>query len=283
MKPTVDSPIQKPTESVGFWARLFGRSPQAPKLMDANIVFASDVGCIRTNNEDSFGYVVPAEMPPRLSPGLVAVVADGMGGHACGEYASRLAVDFTIDAYKRSKKSPEAALSSAVTEANNGVFRESRKDKEKENMGTTVTAIAIVSKNLYLAHVGDSRLYLVRNGKAYQLSTDHTVINEWLAKGMIDPAEARTHPDRNVLSRAVGTKPHVEVESWPEPMQLRGGDCLLLCSDGLHDLVNDDEIGTYVQESPSGACDALVSLAKSRGAPDNVTVGVVQVGNGANG
>jgi protein phosphatase len=145
-------------------------------------------------------------------------------------------------------------------------------------MGTTCTALALQNGSAISAHVGDSRLYLVRNGKITLQTEDHSVVREMVKTGLISDEEARRHPDKNLILRAMGRHPDIEVAMWREPLAVREGDQFLLCSDGLSDLVSDEEMKEAVLLKPlHAACESLVALAKERGGHDNVTVGIVSV------
>ena len=249
--------------------------PQKAPLQEPEAVLLSDQGCHRTNNQDSGKIVYPTN-GARGNRALLVVVADGMGGHNAGEVASQTAVDTIAEVYERALGTPGEALDQAFHEANRNILELATRNEEMAGMGTTCTALAIVGNEAWAAHVGDSRLYLVRSNSIYQLSEDHTVIQELVRQGLLTSEAAEHHEDRNVLLRAVGTKPELSIMRWPEPMDVRQGDAFLLCSDGLHDLVNDSEIMAVVKSArPNEACQKLVRMAKERGGYDNITVAVV--------
>ena len=238
----------------------------------------TDKGCVREINEDSGRLVRPNDARLLAERGLLLVVADGLGGHSAGEVASQMAVDLISRLYYQSKGDAHAALRDAVAEANRRIFAAAAADDAKRGMGTTCTALAIRGGEASVAHVGDSRCYMVRGGDIYQLTEDHSAVMEMVRHGLISKEEARTHEDKNVILRALGTTPEVEV-AMAEPFAVRKGDRLLLCSDGLHDLVTDEEIGQVLAgaEDLHAACQQLIELAKSRGGHDNITVGIVGV------
>ncbi|HEV2861361.1 MAG TPA: Stp1/IreP family PP2C-type Ser/Thr phosphatase [Pyrinomonadaceae bacterium] len=238
----------------------------------------TDKGCVREINEDSGRLVRPNDARLLRERGLLLVVADGMGGHSAGEVASQMAVDIISRLYYQSQGDAHAALRDAVSEANRRIFSAAAADESKHGMGTTCTALAIRGGEALVAHVGDSRCYMVRGGDIYQLTEDHSAVMEMVRHGLITKEEARTHEDKNVILRALGTTPEVEV-AMAEPFAVREGDRLLLCSDGLHDLVVDDEIGQVLAgaEDLHAAGQQLIELAKSRGGHDNITVGIVGV------
>jgi serine/threonine protein phosphatase PrpC len=163
-------------------------------------------------------------------------------------------------------------------EANRRIHEAAAADESKHGMGTTCTALALCQGRAHAAHVGDSRLYMLRAGQLYQLSEDHSAVNEMVKLGIITKEQARTHEDKNVILRALGTTPEVEV-SGLEPFAVREGDRYLLCSDGLHDLVLEDEIASILSETEDihSAGERLIALAKERGGHDNITVGLAGV------
>ena len=238
----------------------------------------TDKGCVREINEDSGRMVRPNDPALLASKGTLVVVADGMGGHSAGEVASQMAADVVSRLYYETRGEPGAALKRAVEEANRRIHEAAAEDSAKHGMGTTCTALALCGGRAYAAHVGDSRLYMLRAGKLYQLSEDHSAVNEMVKLGIITKEQARTHEDKNVILRALGTTPDVEV-SVLEPFAVREGDRYLLCSDGLHDLVLEDEIASILSESEDihAAGERLIALAKERGGHDNITVGILAI------
>ena len=232
----------------------------------------SDVGRYRSGNEDSY-----------FCGRTVFAVADGLGGHQGGEVASAAAVEplAALDGHDFGDATQAAeALARAIGAANQAILRRGRADPELWGMGTTVTAAAAAAAGrvLQLAHVGDSRAYLLREGALRQLTTDHTVVAEAVERGLLTRREAAIHPQRGVLTRAVGLDPDVRVD-LPEPLELAPGDQVLLCSDGLTEVVDDDRIAAVLAEHADGddACGALVAAANRGGGPDNVTVVLLRV------
>jgi len=238
----------------------------------------TDKGCVREMNEDSGRLVRPNDPAQHAARGVLLIVADGMGGHSAGEVASQMAADLTSRLYYQSQGPAHEALRDAVAEANRRIFAAAAADEAKRGMGTTCTALAIRGAEASVAHVGDSRCYMLRAGEFYQLTEDHSAVMEMVRHGLITKEEARTHEDKNVILRALGTTPEVEV-AMNEPFGVREGDRFLLCSDGLHDLVTDDEIAAALSgaEDLHAACERLIELAKERGGHDNITVGIVGV------
>ena len=220
----------------------------------------SDIGLQRSSNEDSF-----IDQPPLFA------VADGMGGAQAGEVASRLAVE-TL----RERAAAGDSLSEAAAEANRRIFKLAVENPDHAGMGTTLTALRLAGERAELAHVGDSRAYLLRDQAMTQLTDDHSLVGEWMREGTMTPEEAMASRYRSVLSRALGTEDEVEVDH--EEVDLRAGDVLLLCSDGLSGTVPDDKIkAALLGRAPEEAARRLVREAKSRGGHDNITVVVVRL------
>lgn len=235
----------------------------------------SDVGCVRKNNEDAMG-ISSGEGSPL---GALLVVADGMGGAAAGEIASNLALEtLTARYYGGGGATPPDALLGAIQAANAAIHERATRDAALRGMGTTCTALAVVGEQLWFGHVGDSRAYVVNGGAPSQLTDDHSLAVQLERQGK--PAK-KSSGARNVLTRCLGVKPEVEVDVATAPRMLAAGSVLVLCSDGLSDVVEDEEIAHAVSmHLPSGACRKLVDLARERGAPDNVTIQVARVGRG---
>jgi protein phosphatase len=243
-----------------------------------NVSLLSDVGCVRDLNEDSVNLLKPHDPEELRDKGILAVVADGMGGHAAGEIASRIAVETISRRYYEINASTQEALEQAFQEANARVFETSRQRGDMKGMGTTCTALVLKGEQAYCAHVGDSRIYIIRNGSIQQLSEDHSMVMQLFKQGLIDSDEARNHPDKNVLSRALGTHPQLEVSSWDNAVRVQVGDRFILCSDGLYDVVTDDEIQEIASAfEPHVANEKLIKLARQRGGPDNISVGLLSL------
>lgn len=238
----------------------------------------SDRGCHREVNEDRARVVAPQDPGLCATKGLLLVVADGMGGHASGEVASELAVDTVHRAYHAYDGDIGAALVAALEEANRVVFEQACRERHLNGMGTTCTVAAVRAGEVHWAHVGDSRLYLVRGATAYQLTEDDSEVQQLVRRGLLSREAARRHPDRNVLVRALGRHPDLAVSSSPRPLALREGDRLVVVSDGASDLVADDELAAAAGgASPVDACERIVDLARARGGFDNITVVVAAV------
>ena len=232
----------------------------------------TDPGRKRRRNEDA--YVV--------APPLFAV-ADGMGGAQAGEVASKLAAAALEDTDPGRLTGPER-VASLIREANRRVHERSSTDPATSGMGTTMTVAVVEEAGVVIGHVGDSRAYLVRDGSIEQLTEDHSLVNELLKSGRLSPSEADTHPQRSVITRAVGTDPDVDVDAFT--VDARAGDVFLLCSDGLTDMVDDASIRDAVAESPGDldrVTKVLVSAANRGGGEDNITVVAFAIGEDAAG
>jgi len=235
---------------------------------------ATDMGLKRTNNEDSYGCWLPDDAEERERRGLLLAVADGMGGVKGGEVASRITVETLMRAYRDAPGADLAEdLQNALVTANAMVHRESVQHPELSGMGTTCTAAVVHGREVVVAHVGDSRAYLVRSNRIRQLTHDHSLVGQLVRDHQITAEQARTDPRRNVVTRSVGIASEVDVDAERMSEPLRHGDVLILCTDGLHGLVSDEELSAAVtRHDPDQACDTLVELAKKRGGPDNITV-----------
>jgi protein phosphatase len=257
-----------------------------------DIAVLSHPGEKRELNEDSFGvssYIQEADNTPIV----LAIVADGIGGHQAGEVASQMTVDIIMNMLTTEQAvEPLHMLRSAVKSAGNIVSAKSLSSSEFYGMGSTVAIAWVIGNKLYTAHVGDSRIYFLRNGVLTQISIDHTWVQEALRHEIITPEEAKNHPRAHVLQQAIGSKDapepdfrlhlseqETDLESENnQGLQLLRQDKLLLCSDGLTDLVEDHEIQTALEEqNPEDAAQSLVSLARARGGHDNITVAILAV------
>jgi PPM family protein phosphatase len=229
----------------------------------------SDAGRKRRRNEDSF--VVD---PPLF------VIADGMGGAQAGEVASRLAASAFREYHEADELAPEERLAAIVHEANRRIYDRSRSDAATTGMGTTITAALFTGGGVTIGHVGDSRAYRLRDDRLEQLTHDHSLVGDLVRSGRLSPEEARLHPQRSVITRALGTDPDVDVDTFtlePQP-----GDVYLLCSDGLTDMLEDDEIVALVRDTGGldSTAKALVKAANRKGGEDNVTVVLFAVEEG---
>jgi protein phosphatase len=243
----------------------------------------SDVGRVRTNNEDCYRIVEPLNL---------YVLSDGMGGEAHGEIASALAVETLVKHCSEAEKNPAAPfygqeqpnlstrtrrLASGVHLANRSIFKSAEEHPEQQGMGATMTAAWIDGSKLSIAHVGDSRAYLLRVGSLLQLTQDHSLVAEQVRRGILTAAEAEESDMQSVLLRALGAHPEIEVDA--EEQMIMARDVLLLCSDGLTRMVTEPEIAGTLQSEmdPTKAAEKLVALANERGGADNITVVVVRL------
>lgn len=248
-----------------------------PKIPLASIT--TDTGCVREANEDSGRHVKPFDSSIKNSRGTLTVVADGMGGHASGEVASQMAIELISYFYYADEEySAPEALRNAIQQANTEIYETAISDEKYYGMGTTLVALVLLDDVGYSAHVGDSRLYRLRNKQMELLTLDHSQVMEMVKEGIISMEEARNHDDKNVILRAVGTQPTVDVEV-SESFSVKPNDEFLLCSDGLSDMVDDDEIAEVWTKANNihEASENLVEKAKEYGGHDNVTVAIVRM------
>lgn len=228
----------------------------------------TDIGRVRSRNEDS--VAVDAGV------GLL-VVADGMGGHNAGDLASRMAIEGVVAAMQGSTGEDDQRLVAAVRQANDAIYAAAGEDYERSGMGTTVVAVWLRPTRLVVAHVGDSRLYRLRDGVIEALTRDHSQVQDLVDRGILTPAQARASTRRNFLSRALGTDPDVAIDAAAHTPA--AGDVYLLCSDGLTNMVEDEEIVALVRDAASlgAAAEALVAQANERGGRDNITVALARL------
>jgi len=241
------------------------------------IGYLTNTGRKRDHNEDNL-YVFSPHTNFE-SRGMLFAVADGMGGHAGGEFASRIAVD-TLGKYYTSEnenKSFLVSLENCITEANSLIYSQAQSSPVLRGMGTTLTTAIIEANSLNLGQVGDSRAYLLRNGAIQQLTNDHSLVAEQIRQGIITEQEASSHPAKNIITRALGTKAKVEIDFYT--FELEPDDRILMCSDGLHGVVSDEEMSKIVQEAESApeSCRRLIAKANENGGPDNITVILVHI------
>lgn len=230
----------------------------------------SDVGLVRENNEDSYVF-----LPPDLF-----IVADGMGGHVAGEIASQMASTMVSEYIQEHKKNapPEILLEQAIIKANSLIYQMSQHKQECHGMGTTITAAYVEGNSVYFGHVGDSRMYLIHDGNMRQITEDHSLVWELVKSGNITMEEAGVHPQRNILTRALGTSPDVKIDTGNFVWET--GDAILLCSDGLTNMLSEMNILEHItSQSDSLVLDNLVEQAKAAGGLDNITVILAQNGD----
>ncbi|MDO8670978.1 MAG: Stp1/IreP family PP2C-type Ser/Thr phosphatase, partial [Dehalococcoidia bacterium] len=232
-----------------------------------------DTGLQRDHNEDNLGCRQSTNDDEALARGDLFVVADGMGGHAAGEVASEIAVDTIIASYYASVLDGVATmLTNSIKLANQLIYDRAAGNDALRGMGTTCVCCVIHGDTLYTAHVGDSRVYLCRDGGLTRITTDHSWVEEQVKQGILSAEETRIHPMRNVITRALGSAQDVEVDLSVRDVQ--EDDILLMCSDGLTTAVTDEAIATVLATivGPQAIVDALVDLANSAGGPDNIGI-----------
>ncbi len=233
----------------------------------------TDIGVKRTMNQDSL-YCCDG---PVGSFQNLFIVADGMGGHRAGDCASRLCIESMVSMIKGSdSKTPVTIFEEAVAYANQTVYQAAREKLEYEGMGTTMVACTLQGNTLYVANIGDSRLYLLSK-EIQQITTDHSLVEEMVKIGNITESEARIHPQKNIITRALGIDDEVQADFFE--VQVHPSDVVLLCSDGLTNMIEDDEIEYIIHHSKSleEAGDALIAKANQNGGSDNITAVLVQV------
>ena len=241
-----------------------------------NLWGITDIGSVREQNQDDY-YIEQVE--PDLG---LAIVCDGMGGARAGNIASQLAVQTFLETAKSSppqewRAEPEALLHSAAQQANTAVYTMAGREPECRGMGTTMVAALVVGQNAYILNIGDSRCYLVQPDGIRRLTRDHSVVEDLVTRGKITPAQARQHPQKNLITRALGAEAQLRADLYRQA--LSPGDALLLCSDGLSNVVTEQEVLYEVLHGgpAEDCCRRLLDIALLRGAPDNVTAVLLQM------
>ena len=250
--------------------------PNRPLVVRA--VLRTDVGRVRSENQDFGTFTSTADEKGKVPGGRLLIVADGMGGHRGGATASRLAAE-TVKTYYLGSGFDDiaAALREALTQANTKIFNEAQTNADLRGMGTTTSALVVRGTQAWFAHVGDSRIYLVRGDEIRQLTEDHSLVATMVREGLLTAKEAEHHPRRNVLQRSMGVSEQVDIDVVG-PFDVQELDTFVLCSDGLHGPVAPNEIKDLVlMRRIDEAADSLIERALERGAPDNVTVIVARV------
>ncbi|MGN0413157.1 MAG: Stp1/IreP family PP2C-type Ser/Thr phosphatase [Lachnospiraceae bacterium] len=233
----------------------------------------SDVGKKRQLNQD---VVYSSELPVGNLPNLF-IIADGMGGHKAGDYASRYAVD-TIEkeTLESLEENPEIILQKAISKANKDIREISHQNPDMEGMGTTIVAATIYGKYMKVANVGDSRLYIINGKKIKQITRDHSLVEEMVRIGELDRTSARNHPNKNIITRAVGVTASVVADFFD--VELKDGDVILMCSDGLSNMLEDEEIRMIAcaQRDIIEKAEALVRAANNNGGKDNISLIIIE-------
>lgn len=232
----------------------------------------TDTGILREMNQD---YYFASDIPVGNLPNLY-IVADGMGGHRAGEYASRYTIERVVASVSRSPGSePIVILKEAIRRANELLIREAGEDTDKQGMGTTLVIATIYGDHMYVANVGDSRLYIV-NSQITQITKDHSLVEEMVRIGEMDERQAREHPDKNIITRAIGATPNVEADFFE--VDLKPADTVLMCSDGLTNMVTDERIREIIgtEQTVEEKVRTLIENANSNGGKDNITVVMIK-------
>jgi serine/threonine protein phosphatase PrpC len=247
------------------------------KQLRLDVAQLTDVGRRREHNEDNMAYVIPKDEQVMTKKGALFIVADGMGGHAAGEVASEIAVDTVSNVYYQDDSDDVAvSLLHAIRRANASIYQRAAENMLRTGMGTTCVAAVLRGNMAYIANVGDSRAYLLRGSQVKQISQDHSWVAEQVRAGLLTEDQARTHAQRNVITRCLGTQAEVDIDVFQE--ELNDGDSLVLCSDGLSGLISDEELRRIVdQYLPQESVYHLVERANLNGGPDNITAIVVRI------
>lgn len=244
-----------------------------PSRLTIRAILRSDVGKVRSENQDYGTMTEPGDKPP----GQLMIVADGMGGHRGGATASRLAAETVKEQFLSAASSDlSEVLRSALEKANTTIWSQAQANPELRGMGTTTSALVVREGKGWFAHVGDSRIYLVRGQEIRQLTDDHSLVASMVREGLLTAQEAENHPRRNVLQRSMGVSEEVEVDVRG-PIDLQEGDVFIICSDGLHGVVKEEEMKQVARLAVEAAADEFLRRALEKGAPDNVTVIVARV------
>lgn len=240
------------------------------------ICACSDVGKVRDINQDAYFYIEDEVLP-------IFIIADGMGGHKAGEVASNTAISKIVSYYEANKERiineemfvPQF-INESVAIANEELIKESENDDELKGMGTTITMCLILDQEAYIGHVGDSRAYLLRDGELKQLTQDHSMVGELLRTGSITKEEAMNHPKKNIIMRALGTKKDLKADIFTK--NLINGDRVVLCTDGLTNMVTDEKILEIInnEEESSSTCSTLVNISNENGGIDNTTIMLIK-------
>ena len=233
----------------------------------------SDRGMIREINEDSYNIIAGYPGVP-----VSFIIADGMGGHNSGEIASKAAVDFVSNYILQfpgtlsNEENIADSLAETMSKANARVYALSKEEKANSGMGTTLIVAIICNKKLFVGHIGDSRVYLIRNGKIKRITSDHSYIEELVRSGSLTRKEAEKHPKKNLITRALGCSDEIEIDTYT--CEIKTNDIFMLCTDGLTNMLGEEEIMQVLEKTddPGAACDELVAGANRNGGEDNITV-----------
>ncbi len=240
----------------------------------------SETGPVRDHNEDSIAF----SYPQNDKQNLIAVIADGMGGHNAGEVASKMACDLLLNYCLENweRQPPQSLLEQALLEAHQTIVDSGNANPEQKGMGTTATAVIIQQNTCYLGHIGDSRAYLLRDGIMKQLSIDHTLVNQMFESGEISEEERDNHPMKNVLLQALGTTPTIHPQVPADGWRLNEGDRLLLCSDGVYDVLSEENIkDLLLMKQPQFVLECLGSIVTHRHVSDNFSALLIDISRNA--
>ena len=240
---------------------------------------ASHCGLKRKDNQDHHASYSP-EGGSNNKKGILMALADGMGGHSGGAIASKIAIDILLEEYyKNWLDSIPDSLVKAFYKANEAVITRSQNNKDLQGMGTTMTAVVFQKNKMYYAHVGDSRGYVICNNQISQFTEDHSYVAGLVKAGVITEKESLTHPEKNIITRAIGIKPDVQVDTSQKYTIIKKDQYILLCCDGLHGVVSNEEITNIVHEykAPDSICAKLIDKANEYGGPDNITAMVARI------
>jgi PPM family protein phosphatase len=275
----LEEPARNAQQSDSSWVASVRRSASG-HMLDLEFVERTDVGRVRDHNEDYMSYASPATPAQVRTHGWLFVLADGVGGHQKGEVASRTAVESMVANFRSAKdgESHSAVLQRLVQHANTRVFEAAiNGGRSSAGMATTIVACALRYDRVSVAHVGDSRCYLIRNGKAAQITRDHTIASEQVRLGLVTAQEAAEGETSHILSRSLGSELIANVDT--NDHQIFAGDVLLLCSDGLHGSVDASEMAAICGQGQDLhlAAEKLVALANDRGGGDNISVQLIRI------
>lgn len=267
-----------------FWDNLFNKnkknrptehSGQLVQSGTIKVVVMTDTGRVRSNNEDTGLFFRVADENVSREKGVLLMVADGMGGHQAGEVASKMATEIVSHEYFNQNEFAgiEKGLATSFATANKKIYEAAASNRTYQGMGTTSTALVVVDHAIFYAHVGDSRAYILKDKSISRLTEDHTYVQQLVKAGDITAKEAEHHPKRNMLTNAMGTKPLIAVDSGKCSFPFEEADRLLICSDGLHEYLNDDELKEILcNHTLNEAASIMIEQAKNRGGHDNITV-----------
>jgi serine/threonine protein phosphatase PrpC len=273
------------------WFRHLARAEKEcfmPSLLQLDVAYRTDIGLKRPSNEDNVTSVIPQDAQAMTNKGALFIVADGMGGHALGEVASAMAVTLISEAYYLAESDDVlAVLQNAIRQANAAICQKSEQlqaaepdESKRKPMGTTYVVVVVKGGTAYVANAGDSLAYIIGNDQIKQIAQNHSWVAEQVREGKMTLEEARAQGKNNVITRCLGMETDIEIYAATE--QVHDGDILVLCTDGLHNLVSEDEIRTIVEQyGPEESTSRLIARANENGGPDNITTLVARISLGA--